>query len=158
MPARVKLSAILEALEMQGDETHAFFDRQTGDVVVLSDEELRAAEDGDDPSDYPEWQQDNIEQANPIRADDGSRFVALPDRFEINEWEMMRDFALSVEDEAVSAALLDAIRGRGAFRYFKDQVHERGLAESWREFRAGRYRQIASDWCEAHGLELDAGA
>ena len=154
----MKLSAILEALEMQGDETHAFLDRQTGDVVVLSDEELRAAEDGDDWSDYPEWQRDNIEQANLVRADGGSRFVALPDRFEINEWEMMRDFALSVEDEAVSSALLDAIQGRGAFRYFKDQVQERGLAESWHEFRAGRYRQIASDWCEEHGLELDAGA
>jgi len=158
VPARVKLSAILEALEMQGDETHAFLDRQTGDAVVLSDEELRAAEDGDDVSDYPEWQRDNIEQANLVRADDGSRFVALPDRFEINAWEMMRDFALSVEDEAISGALLDAIQGRGAFRYFKDQVHDRGLAESWHEFRAGRYRQIASDWCEEHRLELDAGA
>jgi hypothetical protein len=158
VPARVKLSAILDAMEMQSDETHAFLDRQTGEVVMLTDEELGAAEEDADLSGYPEWQRDNIEQANLVRADDGSRFVALPDRFEINEWEMMRDFALSVEDEAISAAMLDAIHGRGAFRYFKDQVHERGLAESWHEFRAGRYRQIASDWCEAHGLELDAGA
>jgi hypothetical protein len=158
VPARAKLSAILDALEMQGDETHAFLDRQTSEVVVLLDEELRAAEDGDDLSDYPEWQRDNIGQANLVRADDGSRFVALPDRFEINEWEMMRDFALSVEDEAASGALLNAIQGRGAFRYFKDQVRERGLAESWCEFRAGRYRQIALDWCEEHGLELDTGA
>ena len=158
MPARVKLSAILEALEMQGDEVHAFLDRQTGEVVVLTDEELRAGEDGHDLSHYPEWQRDNIEQANLVNADDGTRFVALPDQVEINEWEMMRDFALSVEDEAVSGALLGAIQGRGAFRYFKDQVRERGLAESWYELRAGRYRQIAFDWCEEHGLELDTGA
>jgi hypothetical protein len=159
VPARVKLSAILDALEMQGDETHAFLDRQSGDVVVLTDEELGAAEEEDaDLSDYPDWQREAIEQAKAVQADEGGRFVALPDRFEIDEWEMMRDFALSVEDEAISAALLDAIHGRGAFRYFKDQVRERGLAESWHEFRAGRYRQIASDWCEAHGLELDAGA
>lgn len=155
MPARVKLSAILEALEMQGDEVHAFLDRQTGEVVVLSDEELRAAEDGDDTSDYPDWQKEDLKQASLVNADDGSRFVALPDRFEINEWEMMRDFALSVEDEAVSVALLGAIQGRGAFRYFKEQVRERGLAENWYEFRAGRYRQIALDWCEEHGFELD---
>ena len=142
----------------QSDEAHTFLDRQTGEVVLLSDEELRAAEDGGDLSDYPEWQRDNIEQAKLVNADDGSRFVALPGRFEINEWEMMRDFALSVEDEAVSGALLGAIQGRGAFRYFKDQVRERGLAESWYEFRAGRYRQIALDWCAEHGLELDTGA
>ena len=158
MPARVKLSAILEALEMQGDEVHAFLDRHTGEVVVLTDEELRAGEDGHDLSHYPEWQRDNIEQAALVRADDGSRFVALPDRFEINEWEMMRDFALSVEDEAISGALLDAIQGRGAFRYFKDQVHARGLADPWYAFRDERYRQIASDWCEEQGLELEAGA
>ena len=158
MPARAKLSAILEALEMQGDETHAFLDRQTGEAVVLTDEELRAAEDGDDTSDYPDWQKESIKQAGLVNADDGSRFVALPDRFDINEWEMMRDFALSVEDEAASGALLDAIHGRGAFRYFKGQVRERGLDESWSEFRAGRYRQIALDWCEEHGLELDTGA
>ena len=63
-----------------------------------------------------------------------------------------------MEDEAASGALLDAVQGRGAFRYFKDQVRERGLAESWYEFRDGRYRQIALDWCEEHGLELDTGA
>jgi hypothetical protein len=82
-------------------------------------------------SDYPEWQRDSIEQARLVNADDGSRFVALPDRFEINEWEVMRDFALSVEDEAVSGALLDAIHGRGAFRFFKDRVRERGMADQW---------------------------
>jgi hypothetical protein len=158
MPARVKLSAIMDALDMQSDETRAFLDRQTGEVAALSEEELRAAEDGDDLSGYPEWQRENIERAALVSADDGSRFVPLPARFEVNEWEMMRDFALSVEDAAASEALLDAIHGRGAFRYFKDQVRERGLIENWHAFRAGRYRQIASDWCEAHGLELDAGA
>ena len=158
MPARAKLAAILDALEMQGDKTRAFLDRRTGDVVVLSDEELSAAEDSDDVSDYPEWQRDSIEQARLVSADDGSRFVALPDRFEINKWEMMRDFALSREDENVSGVLLDAIHGRGAFRYFKDRVKEKGLTENWHVFRTDRYRQIAVDWCEAHGLELDTDA
>ena len=155
---RVKLSAILEALEMQGDETHAFLDRQTGDVVVLSDEELRAAEEADDLSGYPEWQRDSIEQARLVNADDGSRFVALPDRFEVNEWEMMRDFADSVEDDGVAESLHGAIHGRGAFRRFKDLLHEAGLAERWYKFRENQYRQIALDWCEASGVEPDPSA
>jgi hypothetical protein len=158
MSARVKLSDILEALEMQGDETHAYLDRQTGEVVVLSDEELRAAEDGDDLSDYPEWQRGNIEQARAVQADGAGRFISLPDKLGVNEWDMMRDFALSVEDETASDALCNAIQGRGAFRYFKDQVRERGLADQWYEFRDGRYRQIALDWCEEHGLEPDTSA
>ena len=33
---------------MIGDETQAYLDRQTGDVVVLTDDELDAAEDDAD--------------------------------------------------------------------------------------------------------------
>lgn len=50
------------------------------------------------------------------------------------------------------------IEGRGAFRTFEDQMHQRGLAESWYAFRAGRHRQIAVEWCEANGLELEPEA
>jgi hypothetical protein len=68
MPARAKRSAILDALEMQGDEVHACLDRQTGEVVVLTDEELRGAERGDDLSRHPDWQRASIEQApRPVR-------------------------------------------------------------------------------------------
>ena len=155
---RARLSAILEALEMQGDETHAFLDRQTGQVPMLTDEELGAAEEDAALSGYPDWQREAIEQAKVVQADGAGRFVALPDRFEVNEWDMMRDFALGVEDEVASEALLDAIHGRGAFRCFKDQVRQRGLDDRWYEFRAGRYREIALDWCEAEGIEVDPNA
>jgi hypothetical protein len=158
MPPRVKLSAIIDAIETQSDETHAFLDRQTGQVLVLSDEELGAADDGDDISDYPEWQRENIEHAKAVQAEEGGRFLPLPDRFEVNEWEMMRDFATSLDDEAQGEAVLNAIHGRGAFRYFKDRIHEMGLAEAWYKFRDGQYRQAALDWCEAHGVEADASA
>jgi hypothetical protein len=161
MQPRVKLSAIVDALDMQSDETHAFLDKQTGEVVVLSDEELRAAEDGDDLDDYPEWQRENVERAKAVQADeggDGGRFLPLPDRFEINEWDMMRDFAAGLENEDHAEALLNAIHGRGAFRYFKDRVHELGLADAWYTFRDGQYRQAALDWCEVHGIEADADA
>lgn len=44
------------------------------------------------------------------------------------------------------------------FRCFKDRVHEFGLADAWCKFRAERYRQIALDWCEAYGVEVDPDA
>lgn len=44
------------------------------------------------------------------------------------------------------------------FRYFKDRVHELGLADVWYRFRDGLYRQAALDWCEEHGIEPDTGA
>ena len=161
MLPRVKLSTIIDALEMPCEESHAFLDKQTGEVVVLSDEELGAAENDDDIDDYPEWQRKNIEQAKTVQADEGdggSRFLPLPDRFEINEWDMMRDFATHLQNEDHATALLNAIQGRGAFRYFKDRIHELGLADSWYAFRDGQYRQAALDWCAAHGIKPDASA
>jgi hypothetical protein len=154
MTTRAKLSAILEGLEFQSDQTRGWVDRRTGEVVMLSDEEIAAADEGDDPADLPEWMRDSIEQAKAVLADEAGCFVELPDRFDLDEWEMMRDFAASRQDEAIAGQLLEAIQGRGAFGRFKDRIHEAGVADDWYEYRADRYRQIALDWCEAHGLEV----
>jgi hypothetical protein len=48
------------------------------------------------------------------------RFRKLPSKFEVNEWQIMEDFSLSVKSDRIREDLLDAIQGRGAFRYFKD--------------------------------------
>lgn len=153
--ARVKLSAILEGMEMQSDETHALLDRRTGDVLFVSDEEFRAAEEDADPSDYPEWQRENIERAKTVEADTTGRFVALPDPFEIDEWHMMQDFAFTVDDDALAESILRAIQGRGAFRHFKDLAGEAGLADRWCTYRDEQYREVALEWCEFQRIDVD---
>ena len=45
-------------------------------------------------------------------------YVALPDSFEIDEWSLMEQFSREHRDRA-REELLDAIRGRDAFRWFK---------------------------------------
>ena len=61
----------------------------------------------------------------------------------------MERFCLSREDDD----LCDAIRGRGAFRRFKDRVQAYGIAEDWYRYRDAALREIAVAWCEAHGLQ-----
>ena len=61
-------------------------------------------------------------------------------------------------DEEQRESLLNAIHGRGAFRYFKNRVHELGIAEAWYAFRSAQYRQVALDWCHRHGIEVDETA
>jgi hypothetical protein len=46
----------------------------------------------------------------------------LPTKYDIHEWDIMREFAESVEPERLSDELQNAIRGAGAFRYFKDTL------------------------------------
>lgn len=66
---------------------------------------------------------------------------------------MMERFAVGVTDAAASALLRRAIQGRGAFRYFKDSIHDLGLAQDWYAYRDRRYEEIAIAWCEAKGIE-----
>ena len=58
MPATVRLNDIVDALEMQFDESSSFLDRDTGRVETVSQVLLREAEEsGDDEEpDLPTWQ------------------------------------------------------------------------------------------------------
>jgi hypothetical protein len=57
MPATVLLKAIVEALEMEFDESSSFLDLDTGRVETVSDALLRGAEQpGDEEPDLPGWQ------------------------------------------------------------------------------------------------------
>ena len=160
MSTRVKISEIVDGLEMVGDETRTFLDTQTGKVISLMDDELRAAENEEDENSarLGEWERESIEQAKAVLAEDGTRFLRLPDRFDINEWDMMRDFVTGVENDDQAESLANAIHGRGAFRHFKDRVHEFGLADAWYKFRQEQYRKVAIDWCEAKSVEFDPDA
>jgi hypothetical protein len=67
----------------------------------------------------------------------------LPSKFDINEWEIMRDFAHSQSDERLAERLLRAIQGKGAFRYFKDVLLDEGIRDAWFAFRDKAMEEIA---------------
>ena len=78
---RVQLSDIVEGLEFQSDERSSFLNLTTGDIVVITDEEIRAAENDEPLEDFPDWQHDAIRIAGEILSTD--HYLPLPDRFEI---------------------------------------------------------------------------
>lgn len=150
MPIQVRLSAIIEAMEMQSDEMTSYLHRPTGRVLTVSDEAFRAAEDDDQ-----EWvEPEELADARSVLAAE-DEYLALPDRFEIDEYRMMERFATALDNAAARDAALAALRGRGAFRYFKDTVHRLGLAPAWYAYRDNAYLNVARAWCEAHGVEHD---
>jgi len=150
MVARVNVGAIVEGLEMQSDDMHSFLHRPTGRVVTVSDEALAAAEDDDE-----EWvtAEELADARRIVTAAD--EYLALPDRFDIDEYRIMERFARNIVDDRARDDALTALRGRGAFRYFKDTVYRLGLIKSWYAFRDECYREVARAWCETHGVEYD---
>ena len=147
---QVKLSDLIEGLEFQSDERSAFLNLTTGEVVSITDEELRAAENDAPLEEFPDWQHDAIRIAGEIL--ETEHYLPLPDRFEIHEYRIMERFCLSREDDDIRDDLCRAIRGRGAFRYFKDRIHAYGIAKEWYRYRDEALKEIAIAWCEAHGI------
>ena len=97
MTIQVKLQDILEGMAFQSDEQSSFLNLTTGEVISITDDELRAAEENAPLEDFPDWQHDAIRIAGEIRETD--HYLPLPNRFEINAYRMMERFCLSVDDE-----------------------------------------------------------
>ena len=75
-------------------------------------------------------------------------------------YQDMVDFADGISDEQAGRRLERAIRGKGAFRRFKDELHEEypDLLPVWYEFRDTRAMRRAVEWLGEQSLIDDAAA
>ncbi|HEX4166313.1 MAG TPA: UPF0158 family protein [Bryobacteraceae bacterium] len=151
MSATVLLKDIIDALEMQLDESSSFLDLDTGRVETVSNDLLGETDDylGEEP-DLTAWQKQEWEIAKRIASTD--RFRPLPNKFDVHEWAIMQDFSNSLPSDRVRQELLNAIHGAGAFRHFKDTLRRHQIESAWFQFRAQALRQIALNWCEEHHI------
>ena len=154
MTAKAKLKQIADEIGIQTDEHTAYFDREAGEVLMVSSEEMGAAEEDRSLDNYPEWQHELIEIARKILNDEGDRFLTLPSKWDFHEYKVMERFCYSLDDKERSDDLLDAIRGRGAFRMFKDRIHQLGIQDDWYRFRDEALKELATDWAEENSIEL----
>ena len=135
---------------MQFEERSSYLDTQTGEVHTVSREVLGLAESGDSPEELPDWQHEEYRVARLIL--EGDRFVRLPTKWDVHEWDSMDQFARSLDDDEMSGRLLSAIRGAGAFRRFKEEIRRCRVEDAWFAYRSGALRQIAAEWCEENGI------
>ena len=147
----VKLNRIIEAIELQTDESTAYLDKKTGDVLVIMEEELNAVEDQEPLEEYPEWQIDNIKKAREF-IDREDVFISLPTKYDTHEYRIIEDFCHSLGDREIAEALFNIIHGKGAFRRFRDAIERFNMEDAWYKYRDGAIRQIAIDWCEANDI------
>ncbi len=75
-------------------------------------------------------------------------------------YQDMADFAEALTDERAGRRLAKAIQGRGAFRRFKDQLHEEqpGLLPAWYAFLDARATRRAVQWLTDNSLVDDEAA
>ncbi|RME69523.1 MAG: hypothetical protein D6778_00370, partial [Nitrospirae bacterium] len=69
---KVKLKDIAEAIDAQSVDLHCFLNTKTGELVFVTDDDFRAAEDDIPLEDLPEWQEEQIMIAKEILDDENS--------------------------------------------------------------------------------------
>ncbi|MFB6467874.1 UPF0158 family protein [Cytobacillus sp. Hz8] len=145
---QVKLEHIIEGMELQSEENHPYLNLKTGEIVYVSLEALLIAKDGEKYEHLPEWQQKEVKLALKI-VETFNEYASLPSSYDINEYDMKEDFCFSLSDIKKKERLLNSIRGKGAFRRFKDNVNRFGIYNQWYDYRVKNYKEKAIEFCES---------
>jgi hypothetical protein len=153
MAAEVELDVIIEALETADDSISSYLDVETGEVHSITEEEFDLAEDPQTAmEDLPNWQREAVMLARSIQKQEGKRYMALPDKFDVHEWAMMDRFSMTLRDAQMRNDFHGGIRGAGAFRLFKHLLTEYNLWDAWNRFKQVELRQMAIEWCKENGI------
>lgn len=132
MTAPAKLSQIISAIEMSDDVGRNYFDKNTGKVIFVgNDEDVETDAEGPDHDEA---------------------LLDLPGQSDFDEYHVMERFCLCVEDEEICSQLCHAIKGKGAFGRFKKEIRQFGVADQWFAYRDDALREFAVGWCEANNV------
>ncbi|ACD89672.1 conserved hypothetical protein [Chlorobium limicola DSM 245] len=150
MTLPVSLLAVIDEMDTFGDNFHPYINRQTGELVTLSSDDLCIVEEGFELADYPEWQQEILQKT--VEVLDSDAYVPLPGKFAIHEYAIMQRFCFAVEDAGLSRELQDQIHGAGAFRRFKNTLTRHNMLDTWFACRQAAFTEIAIKWLEEHNI------
>lgn len=124
------LMGIIDAIESASDYARWFANVKTGEIDCYYDQLMAGEEYDEGAFESDEWS-------------------PLPDRYGRDDWRMMRDYAYALGGSACDE-LLDAIRGKGAFRNFRRTIERLGALQSWYAYKDERIYELAVEWLEGH--------
>ena len=134
----IRLQQVIQAIEEADDVFTSFWDTKTGETVYLADPLMTGEMD--------ETLADEIERAP-------ERYLRFPSKNDIHQYRIMEGFIDQLSPGKTQDELARAIRGKGAFRRFKQSVRYHGLEQRWYDYLAEAYRELAIRWCAEEGLE-----
>lgn len=170
---KLDLSDLVEAFEDASPEIGRFLDLETGQVIVITDEvreelnkiyTLVYGKSGEEKTPFdealrrrnlPDWQQAMLVEADQIEQGFGERYIRVPQADSRAAYQDMEAFIETVPDPRLANLLEYAIRGRGAFRRFKDVLadHPRDR-ERWFVFKDQQLRQRILEWLAEEEIEV----
>ena len=149
-----------------------FFDLETGETIMVTEEdragleslyEQAAEEDPEAEIDLPAllaqegiegWEAERLLEADRVEREFGVRIVRVPQTESRVAYGDMEAFIDTVEDARLANRLSYAIRGRGAFRRFKDVLLDhQPERQRWFAFQNRRMEQRVVEWLAEYEIE-----
>ena len=150
-PVKAKLRDLIDGLDLQDSESMSYVNSRTGQIVTLSEEDMRYSDDDYPLDDMPEWMQDTASLVKDVL--ESGDYLELPSQWDIDEYRIMEDFCQTQTSGDTQRKLLMAIEGKGAFRRFKDRAFDFGVIDQWYRYKERRLGEVAIEWCEEHDIE-----
>lgn len=153
-----------------------YLDLESGQVLMTTENDRRAADEffeemasEEDENelhtkfekwleeyDCPDWQVDSIRNAFVIEREFLDRFIHIPKQESRDGYNDMVDFAETATNNRLRELLSVALNGRGAFRRFKDVLHNYPEdRQRFFEFSDRRLKDRIMEWLADEGIELE---
>lgn len=147
----VKLDEVINALELQDNDDKAFYSKLTGEIFIINEEEYNAAEENGDITSFPEWQREFIQGAIDV-IENEENYIMLPSKYCIDEYNIMEEFCLSIDESNIRDDLYYSIKGSGAFKRFRDKIERYDIENDWYKYTDEALKQIAIEWCKEKNI------
>lgn len=125
----VPLNLIVDAVESADANWNQYLDIEKLEVISLPEEYNICG------------MEEDLKMYELIEEEWQVRFFALPSTFDIHEYSIMEKFIWSLPEGRIRDSLERAVRGRGAFRRFKDSIYRYGVEQDWYDFQYGEYKK-----------------
>lgn len=169
---KVDMDALTAVFELHFDDINSYLDLETGEVLQVNDETYRLRErlyeellTGADErvaslevllAQHPEiadWEKEALLEADRVERGFGARIVAI-DPEPYSDYNDMESFVYTVADARLANELEYAIRGRGAFRRFKDVLARHPQVQNaWYAFKDAQIKKRVRELLEVYGIE-----
>ena len=133
---KVKLTEVIDALDFTNDEIEYYYNPDTEEIFMSNIGEIESLNE------------DELDELF-------EKSIMLPTRYDINEYEMMEDFAETIEDTRLQNQLYISLNGRGVFRRFKDTCINFDIIDDWYNYRDQKYKELAINWCKDNNIEFE---
>ena len=124
---QIKLNEVIDALDMTSASKQFYY--------YIPEERIISSDDFDDED---------------INSKD---LLALPSHKEKDDYSIMESFIESLPESQGKEWLVEAIKGPGAFKRFRNTAERFDLLDDWYEYRDNVYENIAIEWCNYYGVE-----